>query len=655
MTLTRLLQWLGMFNSCHRGTSLTRCRPDQLMLMDDPAFLPDMALPALDFDFSNLELEPSGNSQRSSQSMMSIRQRSGSVISSHSSSIIGINLPSSSTQAGAFQLPHYDPFGGPSVQKPFAGTGRGLFDDEEGILFQDDMMFEFDAEGMIRDIDVNEREARHAGSVFPSGQGRLESDSAASGRVRKEHEDAVAGRVLAILGGEDDLDMINFGDDDIQMLPEAEPFPMMAGGLGGSDRPNPLLAEEEDKVLSEEGSSDTAEAPAKRRKPKAKKIIAMDQSTELRNSDLIVWQKEYLTHMATATALHNQKKEAAQAKRNADAFLVGNGLNGVGQCIGSSKLPSPLAMFSGVSFLSKITGKAIPEPEAKGKKGTKRGSPSEIEEEQSPASKRARQDGPALDFLDEMGRENLDDEVMMHDSSSGMEIGREAPDALTDHPSSAFFPWNVSASVNSYQRGASSSVQGGNIVPGSIGKHLTSASPLIGRGSNIPGELDHFSDQLDDEMVMYGRSDNEESGVARSKRGESLGRGVGSNQAEFEIFGPAAQVDTQTAANSQWVKDALDRESVNFFEYVRNTISEKAGDELGDDDLDQLGSDEVGAKDKFVTFDELFDRKKNSVMVAAQAFYHVLSLATKARVWVEQDLDEVEWEPFGEIRIGVVA
>jgi meiotic recombination protein REC8 len=234
------------------------------MLMDDPAFLPDMALPALDFDFSNLGLEPAGDSQRSSQSMLSIRNRSGSL-SSHASRI-SIQLPSSSTQAGAYQLPFNDPFGGSSAQKGLGDPGN-LFGDDEENLYQDDMIFEFDADGMIRDIDVNEREARRAGNVFPSGHGLLKSDSAASGRVRKEHEDAIADRVLPI-DGEGDFDMMNYGDDE-QVLPEAEPFPV----AGGSGRTNSFLVE---KGTSQESSSDSAEAPAKRRKPKQKKVLQKD-------------------------------------------------------------------------------------------------------------------------------------------------------------------------------------------------------------------------------------------------------------------------------------------------------------------------------------------------------------------------------------------
>lgn len=53
--------------------SLGKAKPEQLMLLDDPAFLPDMALPPLELDISRMSLEP--ESQRSSQSMMSIRGR----------------------------------------------------------------------------------------------------------------------------------------------------------------------------------------------------------------------------------------------------------------------------------------------------------------------------------------------------------------------------------------------------------------------------------------------------------------------------------------------------------------------------------------------------------------------------------------------------
>ncbi len=149
---------------------------------------------------------------------------------------------------------------------------------------------------------------------------------------------------------------------------------------------------------------------------------------------------------------------------------------------------------------------------------------------------------------------------------------------------------------------------------------------------------------------MYGRSDNDDYGNGGERDVSSSPNKPlpGSSQHEdFDVFGAAAGVDTQTAGTGQWVRDALDKESNNFFEFVRNSIEEKGEDELSQGEIGQ------GGEDKCVTFEELFDPEQNSAVVAAQAFYHVLSLATKRRVWVEQmsDLEMIG----GEIRIGILA
>lgn len=325
-------------------------RPDQLMLMDDPAFDPDHALPALDMDFSHLELEAIGDTQRSSQSMMSVsRKRTGSV-SSHRGSV-GINLPSSSGHGGSYQLPSNDHFGHSSVLKAFGGTGRDILDDE-AELYQDDIVFEFDEFGQMRDIDDQEQ-ARRAGSIHPFG--RIGSDSAASGRVRKEHEDAAAtGRLHNAKGGDADFDMGQFGDDGM-VLPEAEPFPMMSGALGMHDRP-PLNAQ--DRVYSEEPSSDTAGAAQKFRKPRARKALVCDRATELSSSVLVNWQHGYLNSMKLERDKKFDNKDRAGSKKNAFSVVWATGLNGVGDGVGLSKLPSPLDMFSGEALFTRITGKS---------------------------------------------------------------------------------------------------------------------------------------------------------------------------------------------------------------------------------------------------------------------------------------------------------
>jgi meiotic recombination protein REC8, fungi type len=605
------------------------CRsPDQLILMDDPAFLPETALPALDFDLSSFELRLSDESQRSSQSMMSIHGRSPS--NSTSQAVGSLQVPSSSTQAGAHQLPLEDPFISAPAQRLFGSAERDLFDDE-GDYFQDDMIFEFDANGEMRDIDVNDREARRAASVNP--RGRIRSDSGACGRVRKENDNATSGQIFPTFDAQGDFDMVNIYDDGLNVLPEAEPFPMMSGALGGNDKPQPLIAPE-DRVYqasSEVLSSITADAPLNFRKTRSRRTLPADQMVELRNSDLMRWQTEYKSSMAAGALLALQRKANSLAKNNAYLFVCGTGLNCVGNGIGASKIPSPLEMFSGEKLLAKITRPPLPSEESRPKRETRRAR--DVDRDQQITPKRARQGG----FEDEIGRGNFDDDqglMMMEDVSVGMEVGRDAPSALPDYPSSALMPWNVSASLNSYQKGATSSLKGrdiGSQAAGSTGRRPLSASPLVGRGSALPGPLEHFQD--DD--IIYDHDDFS----------HGLGRSL--SQAEFEIFGPAAQVDTQTAGDSQWVRDALEREAGNFFEYVLNSISEKAVDGHGEDEL-QAG---VAGKDRFVTFEELFDPARNSRIVAAQAFYHVLSLVTKRRVWVEQSLDG---EQFGPIRVGVV-
>jgi meiotic recombination protein REC8 len=639
----------------HEDWALTRGSPDQLILLDDPAFLPENGLPI--FDLSNLDLDPKGDSQRSSQSMLSVRHRSGSVSSSHAPSVLGLNIPSSSNGgAGTYQLPINDPFHDSPAQKN-VGLGLNLFDDE--AMIYDDDLFDFDADGQLRDIPASEREARRAGSLHP--QGRLGYDSAASGRVRKEHEGALVGRAALIMDGDGDFNMFQFGDDDMQMLPDADPFPAMTGALGGSDKA--LNLQDEDHIVFEEPSSDSAEAPQKRKKTKAKKKLAMDKALELKNAELAQWQNEYVARMVAGTLIKVNNKAASLAKKNAFHYVYGSGLNGVGEGVGSARFASPLQIFSGASLLAKLTGKPVPATAGpKFQKGMKRTRPVEDEEEQGDSpSKRARENEVGRGYENDGMMLNMDFEPHANSNSyeQSVELGRDAPPALPDCPSSAM-PWNVSASLHSHQRGQSSSLQGRAGVLGSqlgsiAGRRLTSASPLIGRGSALPGDLEQFSQLMGDDepMVMYGRSEDDLGSGSQALAFGGADAGMSSSQVagldEFEIFGAAAVVDTQTAGTSQWVKEALDRESNNFFKYVKNTISERIGDELAEEE-DPLSAQDLAKKS--VTFEELFIPEANSRVVAAQAFYHVLCLATKNRVWVDQTIEELK--PFGEIRIGVV-
>lgn len=583
------------------------------MLMDDPAFDLDMPLPGLDLDYDfNINADQSQN--RDSQISLSIhsqRGRSGSISSSQGASIMGLNI-SSSLSAGGYQLPLDDPFVKSSAQK--SGIHGDRFDDE-AIMFEDNDVFEFDQDGEIRDLTAQDIASRRAANT--SGAPRLGSDTDASARVRKEHDDAraQAGDHGRIYDEDGDMNMI-FGDDGGIILPDAEPFgAFMSGAL-----PAPVLGRKESISQSEDSSSESAAAPSRLRKPKTKKQLPIDQTLRLKNSDLSVWHREYVKTQDGLSAAKLVTKGNTLAKKNALMFVIGNGLNGAGIGIGSTKLSGPLSMFSGDALFAKITGRVLGSAKRQ----------ADFEGDDNGPNKRFRHSSDGEVPRDFRGDDDL--VVQVDDEPFGtpveVEMGRDAADALADYPSSAMMPWNVSAS----QRARSSSLRpAGSLKLGSRG---VSASPLVGRGSILPGggDLEKFSSQHD--VIMYGRSDDISTDLGGgSGDGMDMGDLAGNDQ-EFEMFGPAANVDTQTAGTSQWVRDVMDTESENFLDFVRISIEERYDE---DEDVFQENGQLM---DKKVGFHELFNPETNSEVVAAQAFLHILALATKGRIWVDQDEGE---------------
>jgi hypothetical protein len=604
--------------------------------LDDPAFMPDMALPVLDFDFSNLNLDMNalGESQKSSLlSPYSQRRRDSSAL--HDGSIVGLNIPPSSSGI-SYQLPYNDPFqlGVSSAQKT-PGVGR-LFEDEEEKLL-DDFDFVFDANGEIRDIEPEERELLRSGAIAPELLGRLESDSAASGRVRREHEEALIGRVQ---GGtlDPDGDYIMQFEEELNILPEAEPFPAMTAGAGRA-----RFNVNSSTIGQEESSSVTVEAKLMVRKRKTPKSLPVDNSVSLRNADLRDWQNSYVQNMLAAIHKKQIHRAASIAKKNAYSWIFGNGISDVGTGIGGSKILSPLAMFAGDSLKSLIVGAPALITAHSPKRAREEDDLDLLDRNVRP---RASQD------LNQFGRGDDDAFIPQFDDSTGLEIGREARTALDDHPGSVM-PWNISSSLHSYRNlPTGSSIQDpGTVIgrPSSIlsarpGSRLTSASPLAGRGrTSAEGNIPDFGrlDDVDDLPALPDYSD------IVAGRGRTLSASHTAME-EFEMFGPSAAVDTQTAQGTQWVRDALAKESMNFLEFVRNTLMEGGVDELVND-ASIVDQEMVEAENKMkeVGFEALFPPETNSMMVAAQAFHHVLTLATKNLLGVRQE------EPFGEIYLSV--
>lgn len=211
-------------------------------------------------------------------------------------------------------------------------------------------------------------------------------------------------------------------------------------------------------------------------------------------------------------------------------------------------------------------------------------------------------------------------------------------------------PWNVTASIHGSRHGslprgrgyASSlggfpSSAGGPSsappiagIPGSLdrrGSRITSASPLVGRGLERLSSLELPTHEGDDDLLGAHVSSSEQGG------------------GDFQLYGPAAGVDTQTAAQSQWTKAALDQESLNFLEFVKADIASKAAP-AGEEE-DELSGDEIARST--VIFEELLPPAEHTKAVAAQALLHVLSLASKNLISVQQP------EGYGPIRVGLMA
>jgi meiotic recombination protein REC8, fungi type len=170
------------------------------------------------------------------------------------------------------------------------------------------------------------------------------------------------------------------------------------------------------------------------------------------------------------------------------------------------------------------------------------------------------------------------------------------------------------------------------------GSRLTTASPLQGRGPPLP---------LSQRISILSTPDR--AGLTTSgalgEDDEMLGGELpplaGDDSEGFQLYGPAAAaVDTQTAAQSQWIAAALDSESRNFLDFLDAQIQAQAPVAAEEDEAG-------GTPRPTATFEGLLPPGEHTRVVAAQAFLHVLTLASKNLVSVEQE------EGFGEIELTI--
>lgn len=444
-----------------------------------------------------------------------------------------------------------------------------------------------------------------------------------------------------------DLDLPKFDDDDLR-LPDAEAFPAQSLGR---EEPHRLSSE----IPREHESSESAEAPMRRRRREPREL-ATDARQELRNADLAAWKDNYLANMSEAAQHKANHKASSVAKKNAAFWVVGSGIGGVGARLGSPTFKSPLDMFAGDAMMEALTGVPITNSSSTTRK---RGREDEEDETSDNDGRRVRprdvEDqqigrGDAIVIPDDetmeipgsdVSKKSLHHSTKRADIDQGIEIGRHAPPPLED-PS---MPWNISVSsragsiARNHPLGFPSSIGGfptSGAGPLSLPRQgsldhrasrLTSASPLVGRGRERYSSLELPIHEDDDELLG--------------------GRHVSDEQAlqSFELYGPGAGVATQTAAQSQWVRETLNQEAGNFLEFVTVQIAAIEQPEH-DEEEDELAGDDLARKET-VSFEELLPPGLHSKIVAAQALHHVLTLGTKSLLTIRQ------WEPYGQIELGL--
>ncbi|KAL7963869.1 Rec8 like domain-containing protein [Trichoderma compactum] len=567
-----------------------------IVLEDDPGFDPLAALPNLDllrWDRDLVLLPSQGSASKFSQMTPLGTISQGSSSPRHPSAIINLQLPPSSQSAATCRIP--SDFGNLS---PLFGRSIHHADSmSEFQPFGDDEFpsisgigFDFDAEGNLISILDQEPE-------LPPLPVQVQASPVVGlglQRITKE-----ARRI--IMGEEDDL--LDFGEE---QLPGREVVPTVE---------SIQQAEEAQRQVAETATAESGQASTKMARSRRTNLHTMvDTRITLHRQEIKDWDPNYAANMACV--LRQQQKSTTtkgQAKKNAMALLYDYGIAHVGAYENAAGLVHPLAAdFVGISLKARLQGQEpdeIEQSEPK-KRGRRRKSDEAFEDEQNSKERNTKQ---RVDEEVELGRgenrDTNDNAYIIFDDHSIPEIGMDAAPPMEDRHSSSLMPWSRPGSAVP-----------GSSVRGSAQKSKVTPSPLFNRGSAL-GTIDRHSDPAE---PLFGMDD------------------FGSHDSSFQLGGPVGPLDFDHD-NTQVSTQGLDVTSQNFLGYV----TEQAAKTGVIPDRDPKGR-------RWIEFEELAQTGTHSKAVAAQAFLHVLSLATRKIITVHQD-GAAAMEPFGTIRIGINA
>ncbi|KAI5198926.1 hypothetical protein E4T39_06521 [Aureobasidium subglaciale] len=618
-----------------------KAKPAQLILNDDPDFSPELAW-GIDFDpFRGDFGLTSGEDSSPRSSLLSPHAAVSSALGSeHLDPNLDIIIPqsaSSNSVGGGFGLS----LGGGSIANSSHNRGfsQSLYGAREEKLLED-VGFNFDEDGnFIDDI------------VAPD-----------VGRAVSVHTPAPILRDGALPDSNIDPDAIKYDDDPLPVyqndvdMQDVEPFsPRTAAQQADSVHPVPVEGEE----AQSQTSSTTAIAPAVR--VRIPKPLPQDVELELHNSDLQDWDRDYLEHQSEVLRHKLQNKSVALARKNADFWVLQNGIGGLGMAYQGVEehMPEPLRMFSGSALLEALTGIQLTVA------GAKHARSDEGEAHDEGRRVRVRSDDNKVGRGADVDDAAILDTGFADDSVSTIEQGREAPTPMADHHSSAHtLPWNHAAppsrgSSHGYVppfpvAGPSSSAAGGGfIAPSSHARNrrTVSNSPLVGRGAHPtinPEDLGfmHSDDNTHFDETFHPDAANDNIVEEEDSHPHP------SLAPSYNLFGPAAAVSTQQTSSTHWLTTTLATESLNFLAFVKAKIVETQQEaettvEAIASVLDVEASSEEDT-DGFVEFETLLKTGETTRVVAAQGFLHVLTLVTKGLLGAEQG------EGFGGIELRVL-
>jgi meiotic recombination protein REC8 len=599
------------------------------MLEDDPEFDLNPNLPAFHFDDEGNLVVPQGSQSQASRktsSQLSPLQPDGSFSGSNRSILGGFDLSQSPFGGGIIP----EPFGTRTMTPNKENDGLMPFGEEERELQAlDDWGFEIDADG----------------NIIPA------LDEPQLPRLPQPDEQNAAGSLQQA--------------ENIQLDDQGDVIMSGGGHVFHSDPPLPVLEEleenqaqnqeqqqgpEEQEVAVEEEAG-SGRAPVRVQRKRRRPILEPDDQTKITRQELKAWSTNYLANAEQAIQPRHGVT-AAEARKNAFNLVFGRGIAGIGFPTGIPGLPHPLAPhFAGEGLQARLLGIVISNREdedIEAPRGRRRSALEALDLDQDDAERRVRRRLSENEDSQHAQPQPEDDAFLPpqgEDELPPVEIGRRAGSVLPDIPSDV--PWNRPSSQI-----PSSSIKGAGSRPPS---RQVSASPLHGRGNLlIPGpEIERFSDG----PQPFLGSDGFGSDFAALHSGPAGSLGSDPLQPDPFVHGSGGG-GGGTQTTSQMMRTALDREGRNFLDYVESVARDKGVPD--EEEADNNSSSGRGRghthtgndRRQWVEFGTLFEVEDQKRAVVAQAFYHVLSLATKNVIKVKQD-GQGGFEPFGTIRLGV--